>query len=751
MSISRLVKILVVVFVVLAGFNVTFAMLTNRAHEQKEYAMEQRIELAHAVHNFQTASADLTRWARAYAVTGDIREFNAFMNEIDNVQRRENAAAIFESLNAPDSELALIQRAFDLDEALAELDDLAFDAVKAGDRNLAIQIIYGPEYEAAISPIIATLEQLSREVEARTQQEADAAYASASLFETLTLVVTVLFALLSIGSILIVLRKISPIQNLLHMVGDVSEGKLNVNVDRSKLSKDEIGELTQDIHNLVDVIKYIMDDLETLYHEYCNAGNMRYQIDESKYDNSFKEVIGLVNKLISRNTEDLYYLKNQMALISNGDFSIHMDDTAWPGDWKTMPETVNQLAANLNGVSKEISVMIEAVAGKGDLSFKIPVDNYQGDWKKIMTGLNDVISAADAPIAVVEICLNEMQKGNFDINEMDRIIATKSLDPNATSYNGVFRNLISAVDVTVKEVSSCIAEISRDLKEIAGGNLTVKLTREFVGDFIAIKESLNEISSTFRKTISEINTASEQVLLGAQQISISAQELSNGAQEQASSVQELNAAIDVINQQTRQNADDAIEASKISEKSTVNAQQGNDSMKEMVTAMSQIKESSGEISKIIGAIQDIAFQTNLLALNASVEAARAGEHGKGFSVVAEEVRSLAGRSQNSATETTGLIETSNSRVESGSNIASATSQSLDMIVKNASEVSTLIGNISVASKEQAESIAQISEGLMQISKVTQSNSAVSEETAAASEELNSQAELLQHLVSYFRL
>jgi len=368
-----------------------------------------------------------------------------------------------------------------------------------------------------------------------------------------------------------------------------------------------------------------------------------------------------------------------------------------------------------------------------------------------MEGLNSIAKAVDQPLNAIAIAMEEMKAGNFDIENIDRNITAKGYTADANAHNGMFKDIIVSFEVTITEIHDYIDEITKDLAAISKGDLTTEITCNFVGSFAPIKKSMNNISVTLNKTMSEIVVASAQVLSGAKQISTSAQDLANGAQEQASSVEELNATIDVLNQQTKQNADNASEASELSKLSTTNAQEGNASMRDMLTAMTQIKESSGEIAKIIKAIQDIAFQTNLLALNASVEAARAGEHGRGFSVVAEEVRNLAGRSQESVNETTGLIETSNNRVESGSSIAEATSKSLDTIVRNAAEVSELINNISVSSREQAEAITQVSTGLSQISQVVQSNSAVSEETAAASQELNSQAEMLQQLVAYFKL
>jgi methyl-accepting chemotaxis protein len=395
--------------------------------------------------------------------------------------------------------------------------------------------------------------------------------------------------------------------------------------------------------------------------------------------------------------------------------------------------------------------MIDAAANKGDLAFRINTEKYAGEWTRIMDGLNGIVTAVAQPIGMVEMCLVELQNGNFDLHSIDSKLVDAGFDPDASSYRGVFRNMIDSLDKTAGEISAYIKEITQDLNAISGGDLTTVITREFSGSFGPIKESLNNISHTLNKTMSDIAGASEQVFSGAKQISSSAQDLANGAQTQASSVEELNATIDMLNQQTRANAANAGNAAQLSTVSTTNAEAGNESMKEMLVAMDKIKESSSNISTIIKAIQDIAFQTDLLALNAAVEAARAGEHGRGFSVVAEEVRSLASRSQQSAVETSTLIAESMERVDNGSGIAGDTSESLDKIVQNAAEVMEIINNISIASQEQADAIAQVASGLEQISQVVQSNSAVSEQTAAASQELSSQAELLRQLISFFKI
>ena len=242
----------------------------------------------------------------------------------------------------------------------------------------------------------------------------------------------------------------------------------------------------------------------------------------------------------------------------------------------------------------------------------------------------------------------------------------------------------------------------------------------------------------------EIKNSSDQVSSGAQA-------LSQGATEQASSIEQLSASIIEISDQVRSNAVNANNATSLVESVGKEIDRSNIHMQEMIRAISEISDKSAQIGRIIKTIDDIAFQTNILALNAAVEAARAGAAGKGFAVVADEVRNLAGKSAQAASETTELIESSISAVLNGTRIADETAESLSSVVTGASKITSLMQDISKASNEQANSIGQVTQGIEQISGVVQTNSATAEESAAASEELSAQAQLLNSLVSKFKM
>jgi len=296
-----------------------------------------------------------------------------------------------------------------------------------------------------------------------------------------------------------------------------------------------------------------------------------------------------------------------------------------------------------------------------------------------------------------------------------------------------------------------IGEISEVLEKMSEGNLDIEPLQDYEGDFGRISESINMIITALNELIGEISKASEQVAAGSKQVSEGSMHLSQGATEQASSIEELSSGMAEMSSRIKMNAANAAQANQIALEAKENAVKGNMRMKDMLKSMEDINEASGNISKIIKVIDDIAFQTNILALNAAVEAARAGQHGKGFAVVAEEVRNLAARSADAANETTEFIEATVKKVDMGTKIANETAASLLSIVESSARVAELVEEIADASTQQAGGISQINIGIDQVSQVVQTNSATAEESAAASEELMTQAQLLNDNVSRFQL
>ncbi|MCL2839226.1 MAG: methyl-accepting chemotaxis protein [Defluviitaleaceae bacterium] len=523
-----------------------------------------------------------------------------------------------------------------------------------------------------------------------------------------------------------------PIKKLANVADDVASGKLAVNIFTS--GKDEVGMLGGSLARVVKNVNTLITDITALQHKHAE-GNIHHRIDEDGYEGAYREVVAGVNQMSYESTNTLDDILNVLEHLANGNLDVKLKD--YPGEKQEVNRQMDNVQANIHRIVFEINRLAHDGAN-GQLTTRVNAEVFNGVWKQIMEGLNQVMNSVAEPVQEVQNALNDIAKGNFDTG-LNGV------------YHGAFDDMKKAMNGTVSAISSYIQEITEVLKYMADGDLTKTINRDYIGQFDAIKDAINGISSNLRKTMADILTASEQVNIGSRQISDSSASLAVGAGEQSSAIERLSDSVDAISIQTQNNADNADNANVLAARSTSSAISGNESMQNMLIAMEKIQTSSTGIQQIISVISDIAFQTNLLALNAAVEAARAGEHGRGFNVVAEEVRNLASKSQQSVHNTESLINDSNAQVGAGAEITQTTADALQLIVDNAAELSNIISAIADASKGQAEALAEFKLGIDQIAQVVSTNTTASEESAVAAEELMTQAEALQNMMKYFKI
>jgi methyl-accepting chemotaxis protein len=560
------------------------------------------------------------------------------------------------------------------------------------------------------------------------------------IYQPSNALVTVMSIFMGIAAILIpaliylvvlrpMLRPLDILSNASHML---AEGDFAFQLPPS--SQDELGVLNRNFIEMTNIFKKLMTDIEYVANSHANEGLIETRLDESQYQGMYAEVAAAINGLLDHQGSVKEDLLNCITGIVGGNFDAPIRD--FPGDEYRVNITVEGLRNNIRKVAKEIESMAER-AMDGELGYSVKFNEYDGDWRSLMASMNGIMTAIRDPLRQIMHILSSMEQGDFSKQASD-------------DFKGMFMETGRAINATSEAVSSYIEEITEVLSAMANGNLVQKIQRLYVGQFADIKNAINAINKKLNITIKEIHTASEHVRIGSQDISDSSSSLAQGIAEQAQAVSTLQESVKQVNDQTKDSALNARQAASLAEASRQNAEEGTVIMDSLLSAMGDITESAGRIAEIIKTIEDIAFQTDLLALNASVEAARAGENGKGFTVVAEEVRTLAAKSKEAALASNKLIHESIERAGSGTQHVNDTAGSMKKIVGNIMDVSDVVERIYKASTAQTEAIGSFSVSLGQINDVVQKNAANSQNSAAASEELNAQSETLREMISFFR-
>ena len=468
------------------------------------------------------------------------------------------------------------------------------------------------------------------------------------------------------------------------------------------------------------------------------AGHLDQRVDINKLPAGFVKEIGLgINQILDALITPLNVAAKYVEDISHGQIPAKITDH-YNGDFNTIKNNLNQCIDAINALIADANVLSKA-AVEGRLSTRADAGKHQGDFRKIVEGVNATLDAVIEPLNVAAQTVDHISKGDIPAKIQGH-------------YQGDFNAIKNNLNTCIEAINHLVADAELLTHAAKEGRISVRANAQrHAGDFRKIVEGVNNTLDLIVEPIVAVSEAVDTITTAANEISSGNADLSARTEQQASSLEETAASMEELASTVKQNAENAKQANQMALSASSVAAKGGEVVNQVVTTMSAINESAKKIEDIISVIDGIAFQTNILALNAAVEAARAGEQGRGFAVVAGEVRNLAQRSATAAKEIKELIADSVSKTAEGTKQVENAGVTMEEVVSSVQRVADIISEISAASEEQTSGIDQVNQAVTSMDETTQQNAALVEEAAAAAESLVDQANHLAEVINHFKL
>jgi methyl-accepting chemotaxis protein len=522
-------------------------------------------------------------------------------------------------------------------------------------------------------------------------------------------------------------------RSAIEVVKAFGEGNLDMPLEQFPGKKAFVNEAIEQVRSN---IKRLVGDTDQLV-QAAVEGRLSTRADASHHQGDFRKIVQGVNNTLDAVINPLNVAAKYVADISQGHIPAKITDH-YNGDFNAIKDNLNQCIDAVNALIADTNMLSKA-AVDGQLSTRADAAKHNGDFRKIVEGVNSTLDSVIGPL-------------NVAANYVDRISKGDIPDAINDHYNGDFNALKNNLNTCIAAVNALVSDADLLAESAKDGRITVRAdVNKHNGDFRKIIEGVNSTLDMIVEPIIAVTEAVETITTAANEISSGNSDLSARTEQQASSLEQTAASMEELASTVKQNAENAKQANQLALTASGVAVKGGEVVNEVVATMSAINESAKKIEDIISVIDGIAFQTNILALNAAVEAARAGEQGRGFAVVAGEVRNLAQRSASAAKEIKELITDSVNKTTEGTKLVENAGSTMEEVVSSVQRVADIISEISAASTEQTTGIDQVNQAVTSMDETTQQNAALVEEAAAAAESLVDQANQLADAISQFKL